>query len=182
MNKLIWIVSVVIALAVAVLYLMPKPAIALGFDIHILPFINALLNASVAVLLLIGFTLIRNKKTAAHKKVMLSAFGLSSLFLVFYVTYHALAPETRFGDTNHNGVLEEAEKAAAGGIRYFYYWLLITHIILAAGILPFILITLNHGLKQKFVQHRKIAKITFPLWLYVAVTGVVLYFMIAPYY
>jgi len=182
MNKIIWLISVVIFIAVTVLYFMPKPDISLGFDIHVLPFINALLNALVAILLVVGLTLILNKKQLAHKRVMLSAFTFSSLFLVLYVVYHALAKETRFGDTNHDGQLDALEIAGIGSIRYVYYVLLTTHIILAAGILPFILMSLNYGLKKEFVSHKKIAKITWPLWLYVAVTGVILYFMIAPYY
>jgi len=99
---------------------------------------------------------------------MLTAFALSSLFLVGYVVYHALAKETKFG--------------GEGLIRPVYFFLLITHILLAAGTLPFILISLNNAWTAKFDKHRKIAKITWPLWFYVAVTGVVLYFMIAPYY
>jgi putative membrane protein len=168
MNKLIWILSVVITVAVAVLYWMPKPDFALGFDVHIIPFINALLNGSVAVMLCVGLYFIKQKNQKAHKASMLTAFGLSSLFLVGYVIYHALAKETKFG--------------GEGLIRPVYFFLLITHILLAAGTLPFILISLNHAWTAKFDKHRKIARITWPLWFYVAVTGVVLYFMIAPYY
>jgi putative membrane protein len=99
---------------------------------------------------------------------MLAAFALSAVFLIMYVVYHTLSDETHFG--------------GQGWIRPVYYFLLITHIILAAVILPLILITLSRGLQQKFDKHRKIAKITLPLWLYVTVTGVIVYFMIAPYY
>ena len=168
MNKLIWILSVVIAIAVAILYLMPKPDFSLGFDIHIIPFINAILNGSVAIMLVVGLYFIKQKNQTAHKISMLTAFVLSSLFLVGYVVYHALAKETKFG--------------GEGLIRPVYFFLLITHILLAAGTLPFILISLNNAWTAKFDKHRKIAKITWPLWFYVAVTGVVSYFMIAPYY
>lgn len=168
MNRIIWILSTAITLVVAVLYLMPKPDFTLGFDVHIIPFINAILNGAVAVMLALGLYFIKNKNQKAHKASMLTAFILSSLFLVGYVVYHTLAEATKFG--------------GEGLIRPVYFFLLITHILLAAGTLPFILISLNHAWTAKFDKHRKIARLTWPLWFYVAVTGVILYFMIAPYY
>lgn len=168
MNRIIWILSVIITIVVALLYWMPKPNFALGFDVHIIPFINAILNGSVAIMLLAGLYFIKQKNQSAHKVSMLTAFVLSSLFLVGYVAYHTLSEATKFG--------------GVGLIRPIYFFLLITHILLAAGTLPFILISLNNAWTAKFDKHRKIAKITWPLWFYVAVTGVVLYFMIAPYY
>jgi len=158
--------SILVPIAVAIMYLMPKPELQL--DLKIIPFINAIINAVVSVLLVVGFTFIVNKKVEAHKKTMLTAFVLSGLFLVLYVVYHSLSKETHFG--------------GSGWIRPVYFFLLITHIILAIVIFPLILITLSRALQQKFPQHKKIAKIVFPLWLYVSVTGVIVYLMIAPYY
>ncbi|MFM2048545.1 MAG: hypothetical protein RI955_1093 [Bacteroidota bacterium] len=164
---LIVLPSVLVPIAVTIMYLMPKPEMS-SLNVSILPFINAVLNAIVSVLLIIGFVFIINKKVAAHKATMISAFALSALFLVLYVVYHTFAKETHFG--------------GVGIIRPIYYFLLITHIILAAVILPLVLITLSRGLQSKFDKHKKIAKITLPLWLYVTITGVIVYYMIAPYY
>ncbi|MFM2225903.1 MAG: hypothetical protein RJA07_2105 [Bacteroidota bacterium] len=164
---LILLPSILVPIVVTIMYVMPKPAMG-NINLSILPFINAILNAVVSVLLIIGFVLIINKKVAAHKATMISAFALSALFLVLYVVYHTLAKETHFG--------------GVGIIRPIYFFLLITHIILAAVILPLILITLSRGLQNKFDKHKKIAKITLPLWLYVTITGVIVYCMIAPYY
>ncbi len=167
-NKLVWLISVLVVVAVAVMYLMPKPDVTLGFDIHLLPFINAIINSMVSVLLLIGLYFILNKKIQPHKITMLCAFGLSSLFLIIYVAYHSLAPETKYCGT--------------GWIRPVYFFLLISHILLAACSLPFILITLSRALSNKFDRHKRMARWVWPVWFYVSVTGVVVYFMIAPCY
>lgn len=114
---------------------------------------------------------------------MLSAFSLSTIFLISYITYHTLSNEsTRYGDWNHDGVLDNIEIVKAGVMRYVYYFILLTHIILAALILPLILFTFSKALTGKIEQHKKLAKWTFPLWLYVSVTGVLVYFLIAPFY
>ncbi len=113
---------------------------------------------------------------------MLTAMGLSVLFFLSYVLHHLFAGEAKFGDLNGDGVLSEAEKAAAGSIRYFYYVLLGTHILLAGIVLPFILFTAYRALISENVAHRKLAKITWPMWFYVAVSGPLVYLMISPYY
>jgi putative membrane protein len=113
---------------------------------------------------------------------MLAAIMLSVLFLVSYICHHLLAGDTKFGDINHDGILSDDEKTAAGSGRIFYYIILITHIPLAAIILPFILFTAYRSLIGEYEQHRKLARITWPVWLYVAITGVVVYVMISPYY
>jgi putative membrane protein len=112
----------------------------------------------------------------------MTAMVLSILFLVSYICHHLFAGETKFGDLDHNGVLSDAEKAQAGGLRIFYYIILITHIPLAAIILPFILFTAYRALVAEWPGHRKLARITWPIWFYVAVTGVLVYFLISPYY
>ena len=140
----------------------------LGFDPHIFAKINAIINSTVSVLLIYGLVLVKQKKYEQHRNVMMGAFACSSLFLVSYIAHHFLTQDTHFG--------------GEGLIKYLYYPLLITHIILAATILPFILLTTYRGLTADFAQHRKIARITYPIWLYVSISGVVVYLLIAPYY
>jgi len=113
---------------------------------------------------------------------MLTAFFLSGLFLLSYVTYHYLATESKFGDTNHDGSVDELELAAAGTIRYVYYFILLTHIVLSIAIVPMVLFTVYRSFSGQFEKHKKLARFTFPLWLYVSITGVVVYLLIAPYY
>jgi putative membrane protein len=153
-----------------------------GFDEHIFAKANAVINTLVALLLLAGLFSAKTKRYDTHKRIMLTAMGLSVLFLLSYVLHHLLAGEARFGDVNHDGLVSEAEKVAAGSVRYFYYALLSTHIVLAGIVLPFILFTAYRALINENAAHRKLAKITWPIWFYVAVTGPVVYLMISPYY
>ena len=143
---------------------------------------NAVINSVVAILLIAGLIVVKQKNYALHKKIMLSAIVLSVLFLVSYICHHLLAGDTRFGDINHDGILSDEEKSAAGSLRIIYYIILITHIPLAAIILPFILFTAYRALIGEYEKHKKLARITWPVWFYVAVTGVVVYLMISPYY
>jgi putative membrane protein len=159
-----------------------KLNVDLGFDQHIFAKVNAFINSIVAVLLLAGLFCARTKRYTTHRNIMLTAMALSVLFLLSYVLHHLFAGEARFGDINHDGMVSEAEKVAAGSVRYFYYVLLGTHILLAGIVLPFILFTAYRALIQENAAHRKLAKITWPVWFYVAVTGPVVYLMISPYY
>ncbi|MEI2708835.1 MAG: DUF420 domain-containing protein [Chitinophagaceae bacterium] len=129
----------------------------LGFDVHIFATINAVVNSIIAVTLVAALIAVKNKKFMLHKKLMFAALILSILFLVSYIAHHLLAGETKFG--------------GVGTIKTIYYFVLITHIILAAVILPFILFTAYRGLTAEFTMHKKLARITWPLWFYVAVTG-----------
>ena len=113
---------------------------------------------------------------------MLTAMALSVLFLVSYICHHLFAGETKYGDLDHNGMLSMDETMRAGAVRMFYFIILITHIPLAAIILPVILFTAYRSMIGEFARHKKLARITWPIWFYVAVTGVVVYFMISPYY
>ena len=140
----------------------------LGFDVHIFATINAVVNSIIAVTLVAALIAVKNKKFILHKKLMFAALILSILFLVSYIAHHLLAGETKFG--------------GVGTIKTIYYFVLITHIILAAVILPFILFTAYRGLTAEFTMHKKLARITWPLWFYVAVTGPIVYLMISPYY
>jgi putative membrane protein len=178
---LIGIVSVVVFVAVAVLSRV-KLDVNLGFDVHIFATINAVINSIVTVLLIAGLITAKRRNFVVHKKIMFTAMILSILFLVSYICHHLFAGETRFGDLNHDGDISGEEKAAAGGLRTFYYIILGTHIPLAGIILPFILFTAYRGLIAEYPKHRKLARITWPIWFYVAFTGVLVYLLISPWY
>lgn len=182
LNVPITIISIAVPALVAALFFLPRPNLHLGFDIHILPLVHAILNGTTAVLLLASLYFIRNGHVKAHKVANLIAVVLSALFLVSYVTYHSIAPTTMYGDLNHDGVLDASEKALSGGVRYAYYLLLVTHIILAAIIVPMVLFTLLRAFQNNFEKHKKLARYTWPAWFYVAVTGVIVYIMISPFY
>lgn len=159
-----------------------KLDVDLGFNVHVFAKANAVINSIVAVLLLAGLFTVKQKKYGLHKKIMLTAISLSVLFLLSYIAHHLLAGDTRYGDLNHDGIISIDEKTLAGNLRMVYYFILITHIPLAAIVLPFILFTAYRALTGEYEQHKKLVRITWPLWFYVAVTGVVVYLMISPYY
>lgn len=178
---IIFTVSVIVFAAVVVLSKV-KLDIEMPFNVHIFAAANAVINTLVTTCLLAGLFAIKKKNYAGHKSIMMAAIVLSVLFLLSYIAHHLLAGETKFGDLNHNGLLEEIERAEAGSIRLVYYFLLLTHIPLAAIILPFILFTAYRALTGEYDKHRKLTRYTWPLWLYVALSGVVIYWMISPYY
>ncbi len=178
---LIYTVSIVVFIAVAALSKY-KLNINLGFNPHLFALANAVINGSVCILLMAGLVTAKQKKYALHKKIMLVAIVLSILFLVSYICHHLFAGETKFGDINHDGILSDDEKMQSGGLRIVYYCILATHIPLAAIILPFILFTAYRALTGEYDRHKKMVRITWPIWFYVAVSGVVIYFWISPYY
>ncbi len=183
-KKAYWLIglfSVVVFLAVSVLTKI-KLNIDLGFDVHLFAAFNAFVNATIAVLLVAALVAVKNSKYLLHKQIMMAALVLSILFLVSYIAHHLLAGEAKYGDADHDGIVTDVEKAAVGGLRIIYFIILITHIILAAIILPFILFTAYRALTAEFPLHKKLAKITWPLWFYVAVTGPIVYWMIKPFY
>jgi putative membrane protein len=153
-----------------------------GFDVHVFAKANAVINSIVAVLLVAGLFFVKQHKYVIHKKIMLTAISLSVLFLLSYICHHLLAGDTKYGDVNGDGILSIDEKALAGNLRMVYYFILVTHIPLAAIILPFILFTAYRALTGEYDKHKKLVRITWPVWFYVAVTGVVVYLMISPYY
>jgi putative membrane protein len=177
----IWVVSIVVFVAVAFLASF-KLNVDLGFNVHVFAQANAVINSLVAVLLISGLVAVKQKNYKAHRGIMLIAIGLSVLFLVSYICHHLFAGETKFGDLNHDGVLSDEEKLKVGNLRYVYYIILFTHIPLAAIVLPFVLFTAYRALIGEYEQHKKLTRITWPLWFYVAVSGVVVYLMISPYY
>jgi putative membrane protein len=147
-----------------------------------LPPIYATTNGITAIVLIIAVVAIKNGNRKLHERLMTIAIALSVAFLVMYVAYHMTSVSAVFGDLNHNQVLDSAEKLNVGSLRMVYLLILITHIILSIAIIPLVLITYVRALADKFDKHKKLAKITFPIWLYVAVTGVIVYLMISPYY
>lgn len=182
-NKLITAVSIIIPIAVAALFGVNLRK--LGYDVeplNFLPPIYATINAITAVLLIIAVIAIKNGKRKLHENLMKTAIACSLAFLLMYVAYHMTSISAVFGDANHNSILEESERAAIGFLRIIYLFILVTHISLSVIIIPLVLITYVRALSKRFDKHKKIAKITFPIWLYVAVTGVIVYIMIAPYY
>lgn len=160
--------SLLIPAVVAVLLLSAKTTITTSFDVHLLPRFHAILNSLTAVILMSAYIAIRRKKILVHKTLMLTALFCSVLFLVSYVTYHSLAESTSYGSDGFD--------------RYIYYFILITHIVLAAVIVPLVGFTLLRALTGRFQKHKKLARWTLPVWLYVAVTGVIVYLMIRRYY
>lgn len=177
----IWLVSLIVFIAVALLSKI-KLAVNLGFDPHLFARLNAVVNSIVVILLLSAFAAVKQKKYLLHKRLMTAAIIFSILFLVSYICHHLFSGETKYGDIDHNGILSANEKEMAGSFRIVYYFILATHIPLAAIILPFILSTAYRSLTGEYQRHKKLARITLPVWLYVAVTGVVVYLMISPYY
>lgn len=176
-----WIVSAAVLLLVGLMRQV-KITLPAGVDLSFLPPFHATLNALTAVVLLVALYFIKQKKVTQHRQAIYVAMGLSILFLLSYVAYHFTAPATLYGDANHDGVVDAAEKLAVGSSRGFYLILLITHITLAAGILPFILFTFIRAFTNQFDRHKKMARWVFPLWLYVAITGPICYLMLMPYY
>lgn len=164
-NRLIAVVSIIIPIVVAILFGVKLPNVA---PLSFLPPIYATINGITAVLLLVAVWAIKNGNQKLHQNVMTTNIALSLLFLIMYIAYHMTSDSTSYG--------------GEGAIRYVYYFILITHIVLSIALIPLVLRTYAMAYLKKFEDHRALAKYTFPVWLYVAVTGVVVYLMISPYY
>ncbi len=177
----IWVVSIVVFSVVTSLARV-KLNVDLGFNPHLFALTNAVLNSCVTLLLIIGLLAVKRRNYLLHKKIMIAAIILSLLFLVSYICHHLFTGDTKYGDLDNNGIVSTEEKTLAGSMRMVYYFILLTHIPLAGIILPFILFTAYRSLTGEYEKHKKLARITWPVWLYVAITGVVVYFMISPYY
>lgn len=165
--NLIRILSIAIPITVAVL-LGIRQKVDLGEWTRALPHLNAVINSLTSVLLITGFVFIRQQNVVAHRRSMQSAFVLGSLFLVSYVLYHLTNDSTSFG--------------GEGAVRYLYFFILISHILLSIGVVPLVLLAVYFAWSNQITRHKKIVKWTFPIWLYVSVTGVIAYLMISPYY
>lgn len=164
-KKIILLLSIIVPLAVFVLYLLPKFSFA---TVDFLPLLNASINGTVFILLAFALIAIKKGKKVLHQRLVYAAIFLSALFLVSYVYHHATHDSVKY--------------LGLGYVRYIYYFILLSHILLAIIIIPLVLITLSRALQQKYVLHRKIARIAMPIWLYVSLTGVIVYLMISPYY
>ncbi|MDE3213492.1 MAG: DUF420 domain-containing protein [Bacteroidota bacterium] len=180
-SRLIWAVSLIVFAAVALLTRV-KLNVSLGFDPHDFATFNAVVNTFVALILIAAYFSVRSRMYQLHKGLMMTAMVLSLLFLLSYICHHLFSGDTIYGDLNHDGVLSASEKALAGNLRYVYYVILATHIPLAGIILPFILFTAYRSLTGDYERHRRLARITWPIWFYVAVSGVTVYLMVRPYY
>ena len=168
-NRWIWILSIAIPVAVAALFGVNLRR--LGFNVEplsFLPPIYATINGLTAVVLIVAVVAIKNGNRSLHERLMKTAIALSVAFLIMYVAYHMTSDSTKYG--------------GEGFVRYVYYFILVTHILLSIVIIPFVLVTYVRAITNNIDRHKKIAKITFPLWLYVAITGVIVYLMISPYY
>lgn len=168
-SKFIIAVSIIIPVVVAILFGVKLKDFGVDVEpLSFLPPIYATTNGITAVVLVLAVLAIKKGNQKLHEKLMTFAIALSVAFLVMYVAYHMTSDSTKYG--------------GEGALRYVYFFILITHILLSIAIIPLVLITYVRALAKRFDRHRKIAKITFPLWLYVAVTGVIVYLMISPYY
>ncbi len=167
--RIIMAISIFVLVAVGILNkkILPVPETIPAF-VYKLPMLNAFINGTCSMLLLLSLYFIKQKNIAVHKKINIIAFILSSVFLLSYITYHWLAQETSFPKDNP--------------LRPLYLIILITHIILAAGVLPLILLSFHKGLQMQVEKHKKIVRWSYPIWLYVTITGVIVYLMISPYY
>jgi putative membrane protein len=163
-RKVIIAVSVIIPVAVALLFRVKIE----GYDFSFLPPIYASINGLTAILLVVAVLAIKRGNRVMHERIMKTCIGLSGVFLIMYVLYHMTSDSTTYG--------------GEGVLRYFYYFILITHIVLSVAVVPFVLFTFGRALSGNFSRHKALARITFPIWLYVAITGVIVYLMISPYY
>jgi putative membrane protein len=180
---IVWVTTIVICTAVVILNkkVLPVPDSFPPF-IYKLPMLNAFLNGTCSVLLIFSFLAIKKRNIPLHRKLNLTAFLVSSLFLVSYVTAHYFIPDTRYGDVDHNGVTDAAELASVSAIRPVYLTILLSHIFLAVIVFPMVLLSFYYGWTDQREKHRKLTRFSYPIWLYVTVTGVIVYMMISPYY
>jgi putative membrane protein len=150
--------------------------------IYKLPLLNALINGTCAVLLIFSLAAIKRRNITLHKRLNLTAFALSAIFLISYVTAHYFIPDTKYGDVDHDGVMSLTESAAVKASKPWYLVLLLTHILLAVIVLPLVLLSFYYGLTDQRIKHRRLTRFSYPIWLYVTISGVIVYVMISPYY
>lgn len=169
-NYTPWVIILTLAIngLIALVFFRDAGASSFGFDVHLLPLGNAVLNSSTTVFLLSALYAIKQKNVLVHRRFIYAAFATTGLFLVNYLAYHYLSESTRYG--------------GAGVLKGLYYFVLLTHVALAAVIVPLALVTFFRGINNQVAEHRAIARWTMPLWLYVSISGVVVYVMISPYY
>lgn len=178
----IYLVSALIPITVAFLIIFPGKLSFAGDWVYALPGVHAAVN-SLTVLVLVGaFLAIKNGNVKLHRSLMFGALFLGILFLISYIIYHSSVTSVKFGDTNHDGIVSEIEIAEVAASRMIYLIILASHIILSILVVPFVLLAFYYALTNRIDRHRRMVKFTFPVWLYVSITGVVVYLMIKPYY
>lgn len=180
--RIIYAISILIPLVVAILLFLPSK---LDLDItwvKMLPGFHALVNSLTVVVLLAALIAIKKQNIELHRKLMMSAFFLGLLFLISYVLYHSSVDSVKFGDLDHDGIVSSEEKEIAGGTRMMYLGILASHILLSIAVVPFVLLAFYYALTDQINKHKKIVKFTFPVWMYVSITGVIVYLLIKPYY
>jgi putative membrane protein len=180
---IIYVTTVVICAVVVILNrkMLGQPEVIPSF-IYKLPGLNAFLNGTCSVLLVFSYMAIRRKNIQRHKQLNVTAFILSSIFLISYVTAHYFIPDTKFGDADHDGAMSAVESSAVSVVKPVYLVLLLSHIFLAVLVLPLVLLSFYYGLTDQRIKHRKLTRFSFPIWLYVTITGVIVYWMVSPYY
>jgi len=180
--KIIIGVSIAIPVVVALLLYTPFDLGLNGYWIRFLPTINALLNSSTAVCLVLALIAVKSQKITWHKRLMTLGLVFGALFLVSYVLYHSNSESVIYGDIDHNRTLSELESAEVATMRPIYIFTLLSHIALSILVVPFVLLAFYFALSDQIGKHKKLVKYTFPIWLYVSITGVLVYLMISPYY
>ena len=180
--RVIYLISVLIPLVVAFLIFFPQKLSFAGDWVKVLPTIHAGINSFTALVLIAAFIAIKQGNIQLHRSLMLMALLLGILFLVSYILYHSSVESVRYGDLNYDGQLSDSEIVAAGNGRLVYLGILASHILLSILVVPFVLLAFYYALSGRIAKHKKLVKFTYPIWLYVSVTGVIVYFMIRPYY
>jgi putative membrane protein len=175
-------VSILVPGLVATLFIFTSSEANMGAWVYQLPRLNAAINSTTIVILVAALIMIKNGREKAHRNLMLTAFILGAVFMVSYITYHASVPSTVYGDVDHDHVLSASESLAVGNGRIVYLILLLSHILVAVIGLPLVLMAIYHGIKGNRAAHKKVVKFTYPSWMFIAVSGVVVYFLISPYY
>lgn len=181
-QNIILFFSVVIPLTVALLLFIPGKLSVTGDWNLYLPHINGSINTITSLVLLFGFIMIKRENRELHKKAMITAFFLGVLFLISYILYHSTTSSTIFGDVNHDGILDQDETSLIGSARSIYLLILLSHILLAIVVVPLVLFAYYFALTDRLDKHKRIVRFTLPIWLYVSVSGVVVYLLIRPYY
>ncbi|MEM6734783.1 MAG: DUF420 domain-containing protein [Bacteroidota bacterium] len=180
--RVIYLVSIVIPVVVAFLILFPSKLALSGGWVKMLPGFHALINSTTVLTLICALVSIKKNNVHAHRTFMFVSLFLGALFLVSYIIYHSSVNSVKFGDLDHDGVVSAAELANVGASRTIYLVILASHILLSILVVPFVLLAFYYALSHQIARHKKMVKYTYPVWLYVSITGVVVYFMIKPYY
>ncbi len=180
--RIIYIVSALIPIVVAFLIFFPSKLSFAGDWVRMLPTVHAGINSITVIILITALIAVKNGNISLHRACMMSALFLGVLFLVSYILYHSSVESVKFGDIDHDGVVNADELTKAGASRVVYLIVLASHIILSILVVPFVLLAFYFALTNQIIKHRKMVRYTYPVWMYVSITGVVVYFMIKPFY